>query len=352
MPSENLTATTRELWERTRVTEVYYAMPLFAAVLDAQKKSWVNGTALKRTVITDTMESLAQSYVMEDQLSSGKKNIYDTLEFGWKRWQLPVAYNDQDEENTGGGDAAPTDLVSGLIEAARHGARIKLNKMAYGTPSTDPASKKDFEGLADALYLPADGSATTYGGKSRKIAATAANTWLLGASVDGTYQDQDDNITASIANFRKIRSVCQQYAPGAKPSDFLGICGSELFQAFQSQVEARHIYIRTGETPLANYGFNTVSIDGVELVEDPSLNLGLNDGTSGDLTYTPEWFFMLHKPDWELRFHPDRALTLTDFTWQGEQTGGKDESLARVMAKGNLVCWRPRASCLRSYMTA
>ncbi|HDZ19943.1 hypothetical protein LCGC14_0095220 [marine sediment metagenome] len=343
MPNANLTATTRELWERTRVTEVYYAMPLYAALLDQQKKSWINGTKLKRTVIKDTLESLAQSYDINEALTSGKKTIYDTLEFDWKRWQLPVSYTDEDAENTGGGDAAPVDLVAGLIEASRHGARIKLNQMAYATPAAG-AAKKDFLGLADALD-----HSQSYGGKTR---SASTNTWLQSVSLDGTYTDQDDNITASIANFRKIRSACQQYAPGAKPADFVAICGSDLFQAFQSQIEARHLYVRTGETPLAGYGFNTINIDGVELVEDPSLNLDLNNGTSGNGDYTPEWLFMLHKPDWELRLHPDRALVLTDFVWQGEQTGGKDESLARVMAKGNLVCWRPRASCWRSYATA
>jgi hypothetical protein len=343
MSNNNLTATTRELWERTRVNEVYYAMPLFAALLDQQKKSWINGTKLKRTVIKDTLDSLAQSYDINEALSSGKKTIYDTLEFDWKRWQLPVAYSDEDAENSGGGDAAPVDLVQGLVEAARHGARMKLNKMAYGLSSADSGNTKDFNSLTEAL----DFGVTTYGGKSR---SGSTNDWLKSVSLDGTYGDQDTTITASIANFRKIRSACQQYAPGAKPSDFLAVCSSDLFQAFQSQIEARHLYLRNADTPLASYGFNTISIDGVELVEDPSLNLDLNGSASGKKT--SEWFFMLYKPDWELRFHPDRALTLTDFVWQGEQTGGKDESLARVMAKGNLICWRPRASCWRSTMSA
>ena len=220
---------------------------------------------------------------------------------------------------------------------------MKLNSMAYGLQS---ATKKDFLGLADALKHDA-----AYGGKTRDI-GTTTNTWLQSVSLNGLYTDQNSAITASIANFRKIRSACQQYAPGAKPTDFLAICGSDIFQAFQSQVEARHMYISKGDTALANYGFNTVSIDGVELVEDPSLNLALNGGSSGDGDYTPEWFFMLNKKDWELRFHPDRALSLTDFVWQGEQTGGKDETLARIMAKGNLICWRPRASCWRNNMSA
>ena len=342
----NLTATTRELWERSRVEEVYYAMPLYAALMDQQKRAWVNGTKLKRTVVTDTMESLAQSYDINDPLTTNKKDIYDTLEFAWKRWQLPVSYSDADDDNTGGGDAAPTSLVNGLIEAARFGARIKLNQMAYGLPATGnpDTQKKDFMGLTDALDLD---TTTTYGGKVR---SASTNAWLMSASLSGAFDDQDDSITASIANFRRIRSACQQYAPGAKPGDFLAVCGSDLFQAFQSQVEARQLYVRNGDTALAGYGFNTISIDGVELVEDASLNLNVHGTTATEKT--SEWFFMLHKPDWELRLHPERAMVLTDFTWQGEQTGGKDETLARVMAKGNLVCWRPRASCWRSQMTA
>ena len=96
--SLNLAATTREMWERTRVDEVYYAMPLFAALLDQQKRNWVNGTKLKRTVIKDTLDSLAQSYDITEPLTTGTKTIYDTLEFDWMRWQLPVSFNDEDAE--------------------------------------------------------------------------------------------------------------------------------------------------------------------------------------------------------------------------------------------------------------
>lgn len=357
MANANLTATTRELWERTLVNEVYYAMPLYAALLDQQKRAWINGTKLKRTVIKAEMDSLAQSYDTNDALTSGKTTIYDTLEFPWKMWQLPVSYNIEDVQNTGGGDAAPVDLVTGLVEAAKHGARVELYNMTYAAPTTTytpDVTKKGFLGLSDALdHGLTSGWSTAYGGKTRTSTSVATNNWLMSASVDGAFTDQDTNMTASIANFRKIRSVCGQYAPGSKPNEWLAICGSALFQGFQSQIEARHMYMRTGETQLASYGFNTLSIDGVEMVEDTALNLNLASGTSATTpyNYTPEWFFMLHKPDWELRFHPDRAMKLTDIVWQGEQTGGKDEWLARILARGNLVCWKPRASCWRTYMT-
>ena len=341
MANANVTATTRELWERTRVNEVYYSMPLYAALLDQQKRAWINGTAIKRSVIIDQMDSLAQSYSVNDALTSGKKTIWATIEFPWRYWQLPVTYNIEDEQNTGGGDAAPVSLVDGIIEAAKHGARVKLNKMTYAQPST---TKTDFQGLTDALDHDA-----TYGGKTRTT--TTVNTWFQGRSLAGNYTDQNTNITASIANFRKLRGVCQQYAPGNKPNEWLAIMGTDIFQAFQSQIEARHMYMRTGETPLATYGFNTLGIDGVEFVEDPSLNLDLNGGTTSSGDFTKEFFFLLHKTDWELRFHPERAMSLTDFVWQGEQTGGKDEDLARIMAKGNLFCWKPNASIWKSYMT-
>ena len=119
----------------------------------------------------------------------------------------------------------------------------------------------------------------------------------------------------------------------------------------QSQVEASTNYPRTNQTPLAmKYGFTTLDIDGIEVVHDPGLDLNYTAGTTTAGTYTPEWFFLLHIPDWELRLHPDRSMKMTDFTWQADQANGLDARLARVLTSGNLVCWQPNASCWRSYV--
>lgn len=341
MANTNLEAATRELWLRTVKTQVFYRMPVLARLYEGRRITWRGGTKIRRSVQNAEMDSLAQEYTATDPLTAEAKTILAKPEFEWKHFQVPIQYDlDEDLQNDGGREAEVIDLVQYLVKAGQRAARIKLNKMIYDTPTTSADSASGFQSLTDALDQDA-----TYGTLSRS--GTTTRKWWQGASLDNTFTDQDTLMSPSIANFRKLRGRVQQYVE--KPGDLLAVMGSDIFQQYQAQVEARHVYNRDGSL-LAKYGFNTLVLDGVEFVEDPSLNEDYNSGTSGNGDLCSEWFFLLHIPDWEMRIHPRRSLKLTNFTWQGDQANGLDASLARVLCSGNLVCWQPNASAWKSYV--
>jgi hypothetical protein len=212
--------------------------------------------------------------------------------------------------------------------------------MMYDGPTTSADTAKGFQSITDALDHDA-----TYGTLTRS--GTSTNSFWQGASLNGAFTDQNTLMSPSIANFRKCRSKVGQYVE--KPGDLLAIMGASIFQQFQSQVEARHMYTRDGSL-LAKYGFTTLVLDGVEFVEDPYLNLNKLSGTTSVGDLHSEWFLLLHIPDWEYRIHPKRSMYFTGFTWQGDQAGGLDAWLARIMCSGNLVCWQPNASIWKSYV--
>jgi len=91
---------------------------------------------------------------------------------------------------------------------------------------------------------------------------------------------------------------------------------------------------------LAKYGFQTFVIDGVEFVQDSWL-------TTNSMTTD---FFLLAPSTWDLRVSPKRNFKMTGFTWQGDQVGGLDKYLARILLAGNLTCSKPNANIWKSNM--
>jgi hypothetical protein len=78
-----------------------------------------------------------------------------------------------------------------------------------------------------------------------------------------------------------------------------------------------------------------MNLDGHEVVSVPYLQRS---------STTKTWFFILNMNFWELRIHTARNFKMTDFKWQGEQANGFDYYLARILLKGNFVCWKPNSS--------
>jgi len=338
----NIQATTRDLFVRSIKAQAIMQMPLLARLWMAKRVSWEGGTVIRRPVDKDDMQSLFQSYSANEPLSSGSKTLLDDPYFTWKLGNLPVQYNVETYLQNSGGDATkPIDLVKFLAKKAVEGLKIGLYRMVYGIDSTgtDYDGKKEFNSVVDALTHD-----RTYGHISR--ATTVTNSWWQGASIAGTYDDNATSYAPSIANFRKAVTACTRRGL-TKPGGMLACCGESIFQELQSQVEARHIYNRDGSL-LAKYGFNTMMIDGVEVVQDPFL--GVEGPTTTGWTYPDKKFFIFSVDDWELRIHPQRNVKLTPFVWQGDRSGGADEWLARVLIAGNLVCWRPKGSIYLSNM--
>ena len=329
--ASNIAAATRELWLRTVVDEVFLRLPLVAMMIEHRQVAFRGGTKITQTVTKDDLESEAQSYATNEGLTAGSKTILDKPAFGWKKFQVPIRYTvDEELENQDADKAtAPVDVVQALVKGAQTGARKKLNSMLYATTSgASSEDGKDFQGLTAALDHDA-----TYGTLTR--ATTATNKGWQGASVADSYTDHDAAMTPSIAAFRSVMSVVKRHRPGNEK--WYAFMGESLFQQYQSQVETRHIYSRDG-SKLAKYGFETLILDGVELVQDSWLSE--NSRTTDIYWINPE--------TWELRISPKRNFKMTGFVWQGETANGLDEYLARILVAGNFVCWQPNANCWRS----
>jgi hypothetical protein len=346
MPNQNITSATREYWARTVKNQVMLNTLMMAALID-RKRMTLSGTKLKHTIDVAEVDSLGQSYSSTDTLNGGSKTFLDTAEWGWKLWQLPIPYgvNEEIMNQAGGRDVAPAgDLVSMMVAKAQRGMKIFLQKQFYAEPSSSTDSDPEIQSIPSALDH--FGSVATYGGVTR----SATSNWFWnGASIDGTYTDRNDNYIASIDNYRKGKNAILRYMD--KSSDLIAVMGSTLFDAFRSQVEARHTYERGNGKGLAKYGFETMYIDNVEFVKDPMLDTDLHDGSSGSGDYTQEWFFLLNLKTWEFRLSPKRAMKFTGFTWQGDMENGTDSYLARILGAGNLACTQPNANLWLSYMT-
>lgn len=330
----NIQATTRELFLRTIAPQVFMKMPLYARLLLAKKINWEGGRYISRPVDKAEMDDLSQSYLAGERLTAARKTLLDTPYFHWKYNQTPVAYDVEEElQNSGGGDTAPVKLIKFLVKKAQRAARLFLYKRMYGMPLTGTTltvgtdHSRHFQSVCQALEHD-----TTYGHLAR--ATTTTNKWWQGASIAATYADQSTAYTPSIVTFRKAKSAIQEFVEN--PGNMLAVCGPAIFLDLQTQVEARHIYNRDGSA-LAKYGFNTMMIDGVEVVEDPFLK-------STYLANGAKYFYMFNISEWELRLHPQRSFKFTGFKWQGDVADGFDEWLARILVTGNLVCWQPNAS--------
>lgn len=348
----NIESTTRELWIRTVVPQVFCRTALLAFLLDRRRFNWRGGKNITLPVDMDEMDDLAQEYTPKTPLTGGSTTMLKNPYWLWKYFQVPVVYGIEEElENSGGEALAPVDFVKFLVKKAHRAARLKLNKMMYDKPSTTSDSDSGFQGVTDALKVSdsTNDSAYTYGHIARDYTGSAYKWWnpatLTGA---GTATEQVAQAIPSLANFRKAVSQVQQYVENK--ADLAAFCGSTIFQDLASQIEARHIYNRNGQR-MARFGFQTIEIDGVQIVEDVFLNTDPHGGTTANAAYdyTPEWFFLINAATWHYRFHPARNLKFTGFKWQGDVVGGLDQWLGRIMAAGNLTCDKPNGNFWGAY---
>ncbi|KPJ70372.1 MAG: hypothetical protein AMS14_10840, partial [Planctomycetes bacterium DG_20] len=268
-------------------------------------------------------EDDAQFYGPTDPLTTTSRTLTDKPKWGWKYMQMPVTYDVETklQNDTGDSEVAPLKLVQLIVKQANEGCRRRFQKAFYDTATTDA-------GTSIQSVVTGIDHARTYG---TLVTTSSAKTWWNGASLDDTFTDRNTAYAASIANFRKVKTRILRYQSG-NPA-LMAICSEEIFDKLKAQVEARHIYTRDGSR-LAKYGFETFMIDGVEVVQDSWLSLNSK----------ANYFLMLTLDSWELRIHPMRSFTMTDFVWQGDRDGGRDEWLSRILIAGNNVCWQPNAN--------
>lgn len=337
MSADNFTNAVRELWLPGTVKQVWTAIPMYTALMMKKRVTVKGGKQITRAVDMAEMDGVAQEYGPNTPLSSAQVEFLERPHWHWKKFQIPIEYDEEEEsEGRGGAATAPVDLVEEKTQKGLRAARLKLNQQMYNYPSSTSDDDLGFQGIPDALEHDA-----TYGGLARAI-GTTTRTWWQGRSLAATYADRNTAAAASIENFRIVKAEVLQYGDG-KPGGLLAVCGSLIFRKLQAQVEGSAVNTRFGQTSLGRYGFSTLTIDGIQVVEDTFLNTKPWGTSSGyDTRY---WFFMLTLDTWELRLFPGRDLSrVTPFEYQGKIINGYDKFLARVPVKGNLVCYRPNGN--------
>ena len=337
MASANINATTRELFLSTVKDSVFLRMALFTRMSEMRRITVVEGQNIQAPVDMAEMTALGQSYSVNDPLTAGSMTMLSLPKFYWKYHQVPLSYTVEEKIMNGGSNQTQVvDFVKFLVKKGQRASRLCLNKMMFA-PSAGNTSDTDdtFQSIPDALTHDA-----TYGTKTR--ATTVTNSWWQGASVSQGFADQATALAPTLANFRTLVGAIDLNGGGKK--GLLAICGTSNYQRLQAQCEAQTIY-KPG--PLARYGtgFNSMIIDGIEIVEEPYLE---QRASNPAYATSKNYFFILNLEDWELRLHPERAFHWEDFTYQGMVPNGTDSWLARIMLAGNLVCWRPAGSIFRS----
>jgi len=358
--NENLSSATKKMWIPNVVSQVVFKMPMLAKMyLSGQvKKAWDGGTVITRPVKVARMENLAQSFDENDQLTGGRVSMLKTPAFQWKDNQVPLVYTRR-EATMNSGSSRVLDFAAFLTEAGFEASRINLykdlyNNTAAGSTGASTDSGKKFQSICQALDHGYTGASTsigyTYGNLTRDRLAGTLDEWqsadiddsFAGSSTDSA---QDTEITASIANFRKAVAAVRR---NAEPNDkFLCVVGPTLHQAFQSYVQAGIMNTKIASQPgsLAHYGFNSFTIDGIEVVEDPYLR-------NANVTNAHKWFFIFDISTWELRFKPGEMFRLTDFQDQAVIINGYPQSMARIYNTGNFMCWAPNRNIWLTNMVA
>ncbi len=334
-PNANIQATTREAWVRSVERQVFRRMPLINRLLMKKKVRWAGGKVITRPVDKAELDDQAQDYTPAEGLRSSRKTFLENPYFKWKFFQVPVAYDIEEFiQNGGSADVKVVDFVSYLVEKAHRAALIKLYKLMYETAQSSTDAGKWVQGVRQALTHDVQ-----YGHLTRTIGSSINDYWQ-GASIAETFADQATARPASVNTFRLAMSAVKLYVHD--PADYLCVVGPTIHLALKSWVEAKKVMLKDG--PLAKFGFNSFTLDGVEVVEDPYLKNSV-------LSNAHKMMFIFNVNTWQLRVHPERSFKMTPFVWQGDRVGGLDQWLARVLFAGNLVCWAPNSNIMLTNVT-
>ncbi len=334
----NLTATTREAWDKTVLREVWFKLILVNKLIERQQVLKA-GTKVKHTGQFAEMDSLFQEYSPNDPLTGGKKTVLKTVEWSPKNSQVPVEISGDDwHKNQGSGDGKVIPLPQFLVKTGQRAMRLGINSWLYraGASARDSAANAGFQGILDALTHD-----ITYGGLTRSAATT--NKWWQGASLGNVWTDQATQMTPTVANFRRCIDAVSHF--GTAKKDLLAITSNERYRDFQAEVDGRRQY---KEGPSARHGFTSMYIDEVEIVAEEFFSNPENDDSSTHQKY----LLLLDLTTWRLNLDPRRGIgAMTPFVWQGQMAGALDQYLARIPLRGVLTCLYPNQNIFLSNVT-
>jgi len=345
----DLTEATRELFVRSLKKEVFLRMPFYEELEKRNLITFKGGKYIERLADMDEMDDLAQAYTTNETLTDEAKDMLAKPRFLWKKFQIPVRYDgDWEIQNENAGtEEQLLDLVPFLVKKAQRAARLKMMKNTFNAASTTPRTDggKEFQSLISALNHD-----NTYGTLSRTLSSNTRNWWQgadpAGLTAGGISSSQDTATNLTISNIRKwINETSVAHYMEAK-SDLMIVMCPTLFNKLRAEMESKAIYNtdlnRAIANDTANVGFNKMILDGHSVVDVPFLQ---------ESATTRKWVFILNMNDWELRISTARNFKMTEFFDQKKIAGGSDFKLARIMFKGNLVCWHPNGQLYYANVT-
>jgi len=276
-------------------------------------------------------------YSTNEPLNDSKTDTLAKPRFYWKKGQLPMRY-DADEElmnHLAGSEEQLLDVVAQLTKKAQRAVKLNLMKQVMNTGSTtgivDGDGVSNFQSLISALNHD-----QTYGGLARSFSSGTNDYWQgsdpagLGSVVTSSSQDTATNFTRS--NLRKWINETDIAHYMESTDDLLILCCPTLWDKMAAEMENRSVY-KAGMKQ--SQGIKSMMFDGHEIMSVPYMQT-----TSTMKT----WVFILNLRYFELQIHKARNYKITPFVWQGEMSGGHDYWLSRILFKGNLVCWKPNSS--------
>lgn len=332
----DLDLATRELFERTLVDQVFYGLPFLEELQRRRQITYTGGKYIERLVDTAEIDDQGQDYTANEPLTDAKTNTLEKPRFQWKRSQLPLRYDvDEELQNVGADNEVQLlNVAEHLVTKGQRGVKVRLSKQLFNDGSTTPVADtgKKFLSLVSALNHD-----TAYGGISRTLSSDT-NDWWQGSDPAGLLESissssQDTQVNLTLYNLRKwINETNVAHNMEAEDDLYIMMCPT-LWDKLAGEMESRLSGYKP--SPYQRQGIRKMDFDGHQVVSVPYLQKSAT---------TKTWLFICNMKYWELRIHAKRAFKLTDFEWQGKVTNGYDFMLARILWSGNFVTWKPSAS--------
>jgi len=354
---QDLNNLTRDLHDKTWEVEYMKKNPITALLLARQNLKFSGGARYYKNVDTGTHEDLVQDYNVNDVLTHGVKDTTELVYFRKKKMQCPVQI-DVDEEMQNARQTPDGTQLQNMakfrVRKANEAMRLHLRKKIYMAMSQATASSdtnKYMQGLCNALEVDA-----TYGTITRTYSAgTSADTGFWFQPMGGTVTSavQATSAAISIAQLRTWLEPLEDLE--SDNTDLVTIIGGTLWLSLQAEAEARSMPYKIEANRVARQGFTEMILDGRRVIKDPFLK-SANNTAMGETTAAAQALecrlYCLNLKDWDFYIHPDSKFKMTEFFDQKKIAGGSDFNLARILFKGNLVCWHPSSQLYRELVTA
>ena len=344
---QDLNNLTRDMHDKSWMVEYMKKNPITALLLERGNVKFAGGARYYKNADTGTHEDLVQDYSVNEQLTHGTKDTTEIVYFRKKKMQCPVQI-DVDEEMENAKQTKDGTQLQNLakfrVKKAQEAMRVHLRKKIYmsanSSLSLQPTdSNKYLQGLNSALEVD-----TTYGEQTRTYSAgTSADTGFWWQPMGGVVS-QTTQATATAISITQLRTWQEPLEDlESDNSDIVSICGGTLWLSLQAEAEARSMPYKILDNRVAKQGFKEMILDDRRIIKDPFLK-SANNTTMGETTDSAgaleRRYYSINTRDWDFFIHPNNKFKMTDFFDQKKIAGGADFELARVLFKGNLVCWK------------